>query len=542
MSAVKVDARERALMQPATGPARPSRARRVVARLALAVMPLTAVYALLIVYESLTTSFRNRPLDVAMYYSAAAALRANPAANIYDPAVLAQSVQAHAGCALWNGANYLYPPLLAILFEPLTALPCDQAIHDWMLCNLGLWALCTALLVYWLHTLLAAGTTGTTGTRATLRTRLLLWLRGELDTPLLAAMGVVALSVLAWPVLQGLLMGQVNLVLLAVLLCVPLLVRRKWYVAAGLLLAFATMLKLLPALLIVYYLMRGRRRVVLGALLGLALLSGVILLAVRPPVLLGARAIFDSGSYLQAWSDNEALAHAPLWIAVALGASVAAPLAALAGRALLSLAALSFAAGLWLVWRSERPYHAALSHTENTASSLRTYAPSPLDPNELPISSSRAWPPTLRRGLQPPARPGAAPRQPVPITPTEDGDTVELIGYGWALCAMLLLSPLDWLHYNTWLLLPYVLCVAYLLRERRTGRQVGRLAALLLLAGVLLFLPWSLPLDGPTYAAGPYLAGVALRPLLMLLHPAAVVLLWCIAGGAYLRGAGYRRL
>jgi hypothetical protein len=520
MSTVDLNAHEGARTQGSLSAGRGSRTRRIVARLSLLAMPLVAVYALLVVFESLTTSFRGRPLDVVMYYSAAAALRVNPAADIYNPAVLAQSVHAHAGCALWTGANYLYPPLLAILFEPLTALPCDQAIHDWMLGNLVLWVLCTLLLVYWLRVLLPPEVPDT----PPLRTRLLLWLRGEPDTALLATMGVVALSVLAWPVLQGLLMGQVNLLLLSVLLVVPLLVRRKWFFAAGLLLAFAAMLKLLPALLLVYYMMRGRWRVVLGGVIGTALLSGVILLAVRSPVLLGARAIFDSGSYLQVWSDNEALAHAPLWVAVELGAPVGAPLAVLAGRVLLGLVALLFGAGLVLVWRMERPY-------PSERQSMRNAGPYLLAAVRL---RSRAPVRQCREDviLQPTT--STVPRAP-------DAETIELLGYGWALCAMLLLSPLDWLHYNTWLLLPYLLCAAYLLGAQHRGHSMVQAGALLLVAGVLLFLPWSLQLDGPTYAAAPYLAGVPLRPLLMLLHPAAVVLLWCIAGWVYLRGAGVSR-
>lgn len=477
MSVVDASVRESARVA-----ACPGWVRRLVARLSLVAMPLVAVYAALIVFEALTTSFYNRQLDVAMYYSAAAALHANPAANIYDPAVLAQSVHQHAGCALWPGANYLYPPLLAVFFEPLTALPCAQAIRFWMLCNLGLWALCTMLLVYWLHTLLPPPPLA-------LRKRLLNWLHGEPDGLLLAAMGVVALSVLAWPVLQGLLMGQVHLLLLAVLLVVPLLVRRRLYVAAGMLLAFAAMLKLLPALLIVYYLLCGRRRVVLGAVVGLALLCGVILVTVRMPVLLGTRAIFDSGSYLQAWSDNEALSHAPLWLAVESGASVGASLAAMAGQVLLALTALLFGGGLLLVWRTGR------------------YSP---------------------------ASPAAG--------RTDRDDITELLGYGWAVCAMLLLSPLVWLHYNTWLLLPYVLCGGYLLCERSAPGSAKRYRSIalpiLLVAGVLLFLPWSLPVDGPTYAAGPFVEHIAVRPLLMLLHPLAVVALWAIAGWIYLGSAG----
>jgi hypothetical protein len=100
---------------------------------------------------------------------------------------------------------------------------------------------------------------------------------------------------------------------------------------------------------------------------------------------------------------------------------------------------------------------------------------------------------------------------------------------------MLLLSPLVWLHYYTLLLLPFVVCVGYVLRERRRMRipkpEFLRTALVLLLVAVsLLYLPWSLGIDDSVIAAGPHLAGIALKPLLMLLQPASVSLLWFVAG------------
>jgi hypothetical protein len=113
--------------------------------------------------------------------------------------------------------------------------------------------------------------------------------------------------------------------------------------------------------------------------------------------------------------------------------------------------------------------------------------------------------------------------------------STELLGYGWAICAMVLLSPLVWLHYYSWLLLPFVLCVGTVLGELRGTSTRKRHVAhttlvLLLVAGVLLFLPWSLGIDATAYAAGPHFAGIALNPLLMVLQPASVALLWCVAG------------
>ncbi len=139
------------------------RRRRAAARLIPVVIALVATYALLIVVAMVTTSFNGRQLDFSVYYAAEAALRANPHANIYDPSVLASAARAVPGCKLWPGAAYPYLPMLAILMLPLGALPFDAAVHVWMLFNLALWVVDTALLVYWLRELLSEGTAGAAG-------------------------------------------------------------------------------------------------------------------------------------------------------------------------------------------------------------------------------------------------------------------------------------------------------------------------------------------------------------------------------------------
>lgn len=434
---------------------------------ALGVVP----YALAIIILSFTTSFYNRPLDIAMYFATAAALRSHPGVNIYDPAVLVAAARQHPGCTLWPGANYPYPPLLAVLLEPLTILPYAQVAHYWLLGNIALWALDTALLVYWLRVLLAGEDTP----KQTLRQRALLWLRGEPDRKSLAAVCVIAASVLAWPVLDGALMGQITLVLLAVFLFVPMLVRGDHEISAGMLLAFATMLKLLPAVLIFYYLMRGRWRVVGGAVAGLAILTGFLLVTAGPRVLLDASAILLYSGDVVHIGSNEALAQAPIWIAVALGQPVTSVTLQL-GKLLVAIVALTFTGGLMVRWR-------ALHLGGRDASG-------------------------------------------------ENGNVPEdLLGYGWTLCAMVLLSPLVWPHYNAWLLLPFVLCLGHDLHGRHIS--VKRLALYAVLYAVL-FLPWSLGLDADNFAAGAIVFGVGTRALLLLLHPAGVVGLWVLAGWRYL--------
>ncbi|MGH2514314.1 MAG: glycosyltransferase 87 family protein [Ktedonobacterales bacterium] len=449
------------------------RYRRAISRALLILAPAVALYALAILVLSFTTSFYNRPLDISVYYAAAAALRSHPGANIYDPTVLAAAARQHPGCVLWPGANYLYPPLLAVLLEPLTSLPYAQVAHYWLLGNLALWALDTALLVNWVLSVWAGGD----AEKPAQRQRARLWLRGEPDRASLAAVAVVIASVLAWPVLDGALMGQINLLLLLALLWAPALVRGDHEIAAGMLLAFATMLKLLPILLIIYYLARGRWRVVGGAALGLLALTGIVLLTAGPAVLLDARAILLDSADVVRIGCNESLAQAPIWLAVALGQPVTDAVLVL-GKLLLALVALVFCAGLAMGWYTRwRGVHGV--GDENSGSG---------------------------------------------------GDTNELLGYGWCVCAMILLSPLAWLHYNAWLLFPFILCLGYDLRTRRVS---AKLLALYAVTYAVLFLPWSIGLDTNNFAAAPFLFGVGLRPFLMLLHPAGAVTLWVLIGRRY---------
>jgi hypothetical protein len=457
------------------------RGRRAVARVIPLVIALVATYALLVVVAMVTTSFNGRQLDFSVYYAAEAALRANPLANIYDPSVLASAARALPGCKFWPGAAYPYPPLLAVLMLPLGALPFDAAVHVWMLFNLALWAVDTALLVYWLRVLLSEGTAGAVGDGLSWRRRMANVMRGQADGPTMAAIGVVAVSVLAWPLLQGLLMGQVHVLLLFLLLCIPLCVRRNRPSLAGTLLALAIMIKVLPLLLLAYYLARGRWRLVLSAVAVSLFLLGATWLVVGAPTLFHAQAIFGSGYHFASSPDNLALAQAPVWLAAALGSHTA-MLADGLGRGLIALIGILFAGGLVVVW-----------HMARAAG----------DPRRLQNDTA--------------------------------AETTELLGYGWAICAMLLLSPLVWLHYYTLLLLPFVVCVGYVLRERRRMRMpkpgfLRTALVLLLVAGSLMYLPWSLGIDVSAIAAGPHLAGIALNPLLILLQPASVALLWCVAG------------
>ncbi len=503
MRVVELDASE-AVARATIGGAGP--ARRLASRLLLALMPLVLAYAAILIFATATTTFQDRALDFTPYYAAAAALRDNSAANIYDRAVLLRAAAEHPGCLLWPGAAYLYPPLLAILLVPLTYLPYDAAFHLWMALNLALWAICAALLAYWLHALWRGHSPATPvldspanrppisaadrdspwpeGQEAdkpqrspqTLRRELSALaqqlLRGEADDQTLAVLLAVALSAFTWPVLEGLLMGQVHLLVLLLLLLTPLLVRRGHPLAAGGLLALAVMIKLLPIVLIVYFATRGRWRVVLGAALASALLLSFTVLATGLPLLKDAAVALGEVSARQGWYGNQALGQLPALLAAAFGWGDGS-LVTLAGWITLALAAL---ASTWVLLATRRAH--------------------------LPAD-----------------------------------DTAELLGYGWAICAMLLLAPLVWIHYNAWLLLPLILCLGYALNVRRQGvRRLPKwLLPLLAILYALIFLPWSASIDALPLGAGPHLLSVALIPLALLLHPLSALALFLLAGWMLLR-------
>ncbi len=196
--------------------------------------------------------------DFGIYYAAAEVLRYTPAADLYAWEPLAAVTRAHGGCALWPHVLYVYPPLLALLLVPLTALPCGAATVTWHLVNVGLWALATVLLVEWVRR------------------------RWAQEHTLLATALVVAASAFSWPLLYGFWLGQVHVLVLAGMIAALWLDDRGHPMLAGILLALVALLKLFPALLVVYYLLRGRWRIVAGATLGAAALVGLMLAVVSP--------------------------------------------------------------------------------------------------------------------------------------------------------------------------------------------------------------------------------------------------------------------
>jgi hypothetical protein len=112
------------------------------------------------------------------------------------------------------------------------------------------------------------------------------------------------------------------------------------------------MIKLLPLLLLAYYLARGRWCLVLSAAAVSLFLLGATRLVVGAPTLLHAQAIFGSGYHFASSPDNLALARAPIWLAAAFGHHTA-MLADGLGRGLIAFVGMLFTGGLVVVWRAQ---------------------------------------------------------------------------------------------------------------------------------------------------------------------------------------------
>lgn len=126
----------------------------------------------------------------------------------------------------------------------------------------------------------------------------------------------------------------------------------------------------------------------------------------------------------------------------------------------------------------------------------------------------------------------------------EDGAR-ELVGYGWALCTMVLVSPVTWEHHAVWLLPAFIICIGVAIRwltraaepvrrGRARGAWVGLMAGVLGYALMMDHLPFGFDLSLST-DIGPYLLGVPLRPVFMLVRPAATGLVWLALGLLFVR-------
>lgn len=184
--------------------------------------------------------------DFAAYYLAAQALDAGR--SPYDLGVLRELAAGQGGVA---HTAYFYPPAFAAALRPLARLPFAAANMIWLGLSLG----CYGLALRWLGRLL--------------------------EVPARLAPGLLLAALLAPGLVVTLALGQVNTMLL-------LLIVAGWAASArraggaiggGLWLGVAGLVKIFPLALLAGPLQRGRRRELLGAAIGAAALVGLGLAA-----------------------------------------------------------------------------------------------------------------------------------------------------------------------------------------------------------------------------------------------------------------------
>jgi len=188
-------------------------------------------------------------IDFKAYYIAADMLRSGK--DFYDVQLQAKEVQAR-GLPL-NESYYIYPSLLAILFVPLTALPIQQAAQVWFFLNMALYALCLVVISRALNLRRHRGILP------------LLWI----------------LAFLFPPALFTLYKGQVNIVILLLLALTYWLCARNRHVLAGAALGTASMIKIIPVLVIPHAFWRRKYA------LGLTALGTIFVVAILGLVIVG---------------------------------------------------------------------------------------------------------------------------------------------------------------------------------------------------------------------------------------------------------------
>lgn len=212
-----------------------------------------AVVGLLATLSVLQVALESKPHDFLSYYFAAQV--ASHGANFYDAAVLqsaaaAQSVQERV-------YPYLYPPFLAHVMRGFAGMKLPHAHALWLLLNISAFVAALTGLLLAAHKTLLKGPS----------------LRENLALLLLTAAVLIA----ALPLRSNVLFGQVNPL---VLMFVCMAVSAHWMgfrTLTGVCLAPAILIKLTPAVLLLFFVARGDRRVVGTCLATLVVLAAMTL-------------------------------------------------------------------------------------------------------------------------------------------------------------------------------------------------------------------------------------------------------------------------
>lgn len=447
--------------------------------------------------------------DFSYYYVAALTLRLNPHANIYDPRVMPAMAHARHLFIGVGAGTFNYPLLLPIALMPLTLLSFPLAARIWYFFNIALWILNTALLIDLLRLGLLGASSDSQGQarnwlhsiRGVTWRSLIARLRGRSDAARFTFVFGLFVCLFYGPTIATQNLGQASMLILTCFLLALWFLRRGRPELAGVMLTIATLIKIFPVFLLLYFALRRQWRVVLGALGSLLiLLAGMVAVVGLSGVLLMRDILSAVTSGVFTTFQNESLERAPMWIAIELGMRPDNPAAALVGRALMALAGLAFLAIVFVLMRRER--RGTPTSTSHFFSSFSSSLAHEVDEEDL------------------------------------------VLGFCWALCTMLLISPVNWEHYDIWLLPAMLFGLGYTLRHagsslrdaKRRWKPDAWLALMILAALTLTFSHLPLGYDGTlTLSPGPYVAGHPLRPFFMLLRPTSAVLVWLATGVLFVR-------
>jgi hypothetical protein len=179
--------------------------------------------------------------DFTAYYTAASLIRKG--ISPYDEAAFSEEAQS---LGFRNDRPYIYPPLLAIGVTPLTILPPRQAATVWFLLNVTLLGL-SALLV--------ARTLG-------------------LQTHKIAVVSLLLAALTFYPAVFSIFVGQANVLLLSLLVLAWYGAERESDALVGVAIAAASLIKLFPFCLALYFLWKGLYRPFLITVAAIVVLTG----------------------------------------------------------------------------------------------------------------------------------------------------------------------------------------------------------------------------------------------------------------------------
>lgn len=173
-----------------------------------------------------------------------------------------------AGENIYAGNPFPTPPIMAVMLRPFTLLPGGWGMAAWFALKSVLALFCLWVLIQW----------------------------STKDEPVGAAALAAAMLLSVRPILGDLLHGNVNLVVLSLVVASVLCFRAKADELAGLFLAWGIACKLTPALLLVYFIYKRSTNVVVWTFLGL-----LLWLVVVPGLFLGQQ---RNLSLLSTWGER----------------------------------------------------------------------------------------------------------------------------------------------------------------------------------------------------------------------------------------------